>query len=73
MPQGFEFGLASFDVFINYLEKDKRHVLIMLLSIIELDGRAKKLDNKIRIPRGLQQAEMIGQGSWHENEWKREA
>lgn len=57
MPQGFEFGLASFNIFINYLEKDKGHVLIML------DRRARKLDNKIRTPRGLQQAETIGPNS----------
>lgn len=61
MPHGFEFGLASFHISINYLDKDNENVLIVFSTIITLDRKAKKLDNKIRIPTGLQQAEMKGQ------------
>lgn len=63
MPWGFKFGLASFNIFVNYLEKDKGLVLIMFSRVIELDRRGKKWHNKIRTPRGLQLAERIGQNS----------
>lgn len=67
MPQGFECGLASFNISMKYLDKDNENVLIVFSTIMELDQRAKKLDNKIGIAKGLQQAEMIGQNPWPEN------
>ena len=44
MPQGFGFGLVSFNIFINYLDRNKENVLIIFSSIIKLDRRAKKLN-----------------------------
>lgn len=68
MPQGFEFGLASLNISVYYLDKDNENVLIIFSSIIELGRRARMLNNQIRIPKGLPQAEMIGQNPWPENE-----
>lgn len=68
MPPGFEPGLASLNVSIYYLDKDNENVLILFSSTVELGRRARVWNNKIGIPKGLPQAEMIGQNPRPENE-----
>ena len=66
MPQGFECLIQHSYKLFGQRQRKWTHCIFKYYHV----RRVKEANNKIRILKGVQKIEMIGQNPWQKNEWE---